>query len=97
MVTVKFRFYGQLKDVVKAPTAEIAVPEGSTLRQALSDLGQTYGDAFNRRIFKSCGGLQASTRLYLNDEPLEEEALDHKLERPEAEVSVFVVTAVQGG
>ena len=97
MLTVKFRFYGQLRDVVDGPGVEMDAPEGSTLREAISGLTRKYGEDFRRRVFRSDGNIQESVNIVVGDRTVQAGDLDQKLPGPGAEVSIFVITAMQGG
>jgi molybdopterin converting factor small subunit len=97
-VSIRFTFYGAVKDVVGESNAEVMVPQGATLRQLLQALTQRYGQEFAAQVLRSDGGPQGYVRLFIGDEAVDNFDMDTGLISGDTrEVTVLILPTAMGG
>lgn len=100
MVKVNVRFYGFLKDVTNAPTAEVALNGGSSVADLLNHLAETYGQPFRDRVLDQAIGIKNHVKIFLDNEEVDSGSLETtRLSdgRSDAEAILYVMTAATGG
>lgn len=97
MVNVKVKFHGVIRDVTKAPTTELQMAEGSTIRDLLKVLHDKYGSAFADRVLDERTGVRVYVKLFLNNE--EVGTLDTKIvpDGTDANAMIYVMPGSAGG
>ncbi len=100
MIAVKVRFYGFVRSALREPSAELSVPDGSTVTDLLQALGERYGQKFTEKVLTRQGRLQDYVRVLLGNDLLEDGKLDVALRETAggtASVVVYLLPAEIGG
>ncbi len=96
MVNVKVKFHGVIRDITKGPSAEVQLPEGSTIRDLLNQLHQNYGSEFADRVLDDRLGVRTYVKLFLNN--YEVNTLDTPIpNEPDANAMLYVMPGSAGG
>lgn len=94
---VKVRYMGLARNTTGIPGEEVVLPEGSTVRDLLVLLQQRHGDNFTYSLFTPGGQLRPLTRVYVDEQEIEQlKGLDSLL-GPEPEVSILIEVYPSGG
>ncbi|MDO8691817.1 MAG: MoaD/ThiS family protein [Dehalococcoidia bacterium] len=100
MVKVKAKYYGVIKDLIKAPTAEFELPDDATMSDLLALMEQRYGQEFALRVLDDRIGVRSYVKLFLNDEEVDSSAIGTtRLGKagPDAEATLFIMPSSTGG
>src|SRR3972149_36649 len=99
MLDVKVKFHGVIRDVTKSPTAQLSLPEGSTVRDLIATLHARYGQPFAERVLDPTFGVKTWVKLFLGNTELDYRALDTQLDTggPNVSAILFVLPATTGG
>ncbi len=100
MVKVKAKYYGVVKDIIKAPTAEFELPDDATMGDLLAAMAQRYGREFAQRVLDDRIGVRSYVKLFLNDEEIEGSAIGTTrlgIGGPDAEATLFIMPSSTGG
>ena len=92
---MRVNFYATLREIVGKKTVEISLPEGSTVRQLITEITRRYPD-LRRELLDEHGELLHHVHIFINgrDVPYLDNALESQIGTQDV-VSVF--PAVGGG
>ncbi len=71
MISIKVKFYGVIKDIIKEPAAEFELEDGATMSDLLDLMRRKYGDEFAQRVLDDRIGVRTYVKLFLNDEEVD--------------------------
>ncbi len=100
MTKVKVKFHGVIRDITHAPTTEIELKDGATVKDLLDNLHQKYGRDFYDRVLDDMVGVRTYVRLFLNNEEVDNTKLDTTkvvVDGSAAEAMLYVMPASTGG
>ncbi len=99
MIDVQVKFHGVIRDITKAQTIELSMPEGSTLHDMLACLHGRYGQPFAERVLDSTLDIKPWVKLFLGETELDFRALATPLgdSGTNVKVMIFVLPASAGG
>ncbi len=97
-VSVKFTFYGMVKDIVGETSAAMTLPQGATLGELMQALTRRYGQGFAERVLRSDGAPQGYVRLFIDDDPVDNFDMNTELISGDTrEVTVLILPVAMGG
>lgn len=88
---IRFKLFG-LTDILGENEASISIARGSSLREALDELVDTFGDALRERLLRSNGQLHDHIRLVMDGR-----IIDRLDERVEGDTTIFILHEIAGG
>lgn len=95
-VIVKVSLLGEIRGLAGKRNLEVAVLQGCTLQDLLSQLADQFGGGFARGLFKSDGSLHHCIKLFLDGDEIQgTEVLGTKLDGKQ--VDILMLTMYTGG
>ncbi len=91
VMQITFKLFG-FTDMLPDNEASIVVPEGASLKDALSALAGQLGEDFKRRLLKESGQLHDHIRLVV-----EGRVVDRLDEKVPGDTTVFILHEIAGG
>jgi len=92
MQKVRITLYGTLAKITGEKTVEV---NGSTLKEAISQLTVKYGEQFGNKIYDEKGNLRRFVNIYVNSKDIR--FLNHLNTELNDEDKVSIIPAVGGG
>ncbi len=93
---VKVKFLGDLRAIVGKQETTTELPQGSTVKDLLISLSNSYGEAFRSRVLNPTGNLEHYVLVFLNGKNIKElEGLKTIL--GEGEVELMMLPMFEGG
>jgi molybdopterin synthase sulfur carrier subunit len=95
-LTVKVKFMGALRVIVGQRETTTNLPQGSTVKDLLTLLSNSYGEAFRSRVLNPMGNLEHYVLVFLNGKNIKElEGVETIL--GEGEVEFMMLPMFEGG
>lgn len=97
-VTIKLKFMGDLRAIVKNREATTTLPKGSTVKDLLTSLSNHYGEVFSSRVLNPMGNLEHYVLVFLNGKNIKDlEGLETTLGDEEGQVEFMMLPMFEGG
>ncbi len=95
-ISVKVKFMGDLRAVVKKRDLEMTMPQGSTVGDLLTFLADSFGDPFTSWVFSRPGKLHHYILIFLNGQNVKDVGgLGARL--GDSEVEIIMLPMFEGG
>lgn len=95
-LTVKVKFMGGLRVIVGKRETTTNLPQGSTVKDLLTSLSNSYGEVFRSRVLNPMGNLEHYVLVFLNGRNIKElEGVETLL--GEGEVEFMMLPMFEGG
>lgn len=95
---IQVRYFGLVRNVVKAPEETVSVPVGVTVREIIELLCRSHGEALRDALFTAEGTLGSSVMVLLDGtNVLSRQGLDTRIGGEQSMHVLVTTTAMAGG
>ena len=97
-VSIKVKFMGDLRAVVRNRDLKMTLPQGSSVGDLLTFLSDSFGDPFTSWVFSGPGKLHHYILIFLNGQNIKDVGgLATKLGDGEDQVEIIMLPMFEGG
>jgi len=95
-LAVRIKFMGDLRAIVGKQETTANVPQGSTVKDLLASLSDSYGERFRSRVLNPMGNLEHYVLVFLNGTNIREMSGLETILR-EGELELMMLPMFEGG